>query len=157
MIQFHCPVCGNLIKVRDEFAGQTGTCHRCGERLRIPPLANPPIPVPPNLVISPITPQKNVVTTGPTLPPKKSTHPLVLDCAIVTGLLMFMCCIVPFLRTPTGPSSGFPPDEYGKSYNKIVPQKFVDDLDPNLDIVEQERLIIDEWERINNRKSPFRR
>lgn len=58
MLNHNCPSCGNGLKIPDEYAGQVGTCKKCGAKFTAPSLADeppvwPPIgpPLPP-----PVTP-----------------------------------------------------------------------------------------------------
>ena len=36
MIRFKCPTCGGSVKCPDEYAGQTGKCHKCSSQVAIP-------------------------------------------------------------------------------------------------------------------------
>lgn len=40
-ILFTCPHCGLQTNVPDEYAGQSGPCVECGQRITVPPLARP--------------------------------------------------------------------------------------------------------------------
>ncbi|MBI1319234.1 MAG: hypothetical protein GC168_09855 [Candidatus Hydrogenedens sp.] len=42
MISFYCPKCGKHIEVADAYAGKSGGCEGCGERLTVPDTSQPP-------------------------------------------------------------------------------------------------------------------
>lgn len=42
MIEFYCPKCARRIEVADAFAGKSGACEGCGERLTVPSESQPP-------------------------------------------------------------------------------------------------------------------
>jgi prepilin-type processing-associated H-X9-DG protein len=75
MIDYACPHCGLMLQIPDEYAGQPGTCRRCG-----------------NTITPPGTPGAPVYAgaQGPAAPPMPTTDGLAIA-SLVLGVLAFVC------------------------------------------------------------------
>jgi serine/threonine protein kinase len=72
MIAFACPRCGRQLQMTDEYAGKTGTCSGCNERVPVPS-ADPSVEVEAESETIPVTIVVPIGSSAPTIPPAEVT------------------------------------------------------------------------------------
>jgi len=76
-IDFKCPHCGQQMEVDEQYAGQTGPCKQCGEKITIP--------------FDSATPKNSSPYASPASPKSNSAVPLVLIICGVAAVLLLVC------------------------------------------------------------------
>ena len=76
-IDFKCPHCGQQMEVDEQYAGQTGPCKQCGEKITIP--------------FDSATPKSGSPYTSPAGSKSSSAVPLVLIICGVAAVLLLVC------------------------------------------------------------------